>query len=124
MWRRLEKFFQGTDSKITADKYFEICEQLGQEPELEKIPIEGSDLPPIVQEAIGIFNMLGDRLAPDVGYLGKDYSNLKLLMNTVHIEDEPLFLEILNWLDSRAIEKSAETMKREHEKLKRKPRSG
>lgn len=124
MWKRLANYFKTADAKISADKYFEICEQLGQEPDPDKIPVEIHDLPMIVQEAFYTFNMLGDRIESDVGYLGKDYSNLRTIMDTQHIEDEQLFLEILNWLDSRAIEKSAESMKREHEKLKRKNKSG
>ncbi len=64
--------------------------------------------------------MLGDRIVADIGYLGKDYTNLPLLIDTYEIDDKEFFLEIINWLDSRAIEQSAEFMKREREKLKRK----
>ena len=66
------------------------------------------------------FNLMGDRIVADIGYLGKDYSNLSVIQDALGIENNELFLELLYWLDSRAIEKSAETMKREHEKLKRK----
>ena len=31
------------------------------------------------------------------------------------------FLEVLEWLDARAIKKSAEQLKREYDKMKRKP---
>ena len=106
---------------MSADRYFEICEQLGQEPELERIPIEWNDLPVLAQSAVYTFNMLGDRIEADIGYLGKDYTNLPLIMETFEIEDNrELFLEILNWLDQRAIKQNAEHMKREREKLKRK----
>lgn len=64
--------------------------------------------------------MLGDRIAVDIGYLGKDYTNLPMLMDVYAIEDKELFLEIINWLDSRAIKQSADAMKRERDKLKRK----
>lgn len=64
--------------------------------------------------------MLGDRIVADIGYLGKDYSNLSILMDAYEIEDKEFFLEIINWLDSRAIKQSAEHMKRERDKLKRK----
>ena len=119
MWERLTKFFNNVDSKITADRYFEICEQMGKEPDPERIPVEWHDLPIIVQLAVQAFNMLGDRLVADIGYLGKDYTNLSVIMNTLEIDNKELFLEILHWLDSRAIQKSAEQMKREREKLKR-----
>tara|TARA_R100000479_G_C6246348_1_gene150740 strand:- start:138 stop:335 length:198 start_codon:yes stop_codon:yes gene_type:complete len=64
--------------------------------------------------------MLGDRIVADIGYLGKDYTNLPVLMEVYDIEDKELFLEIINWLDSRAIKQNAEMMKRERDKLKRK----
>ncbi len=64
--------------------------------------------------------MLGDRVAADIGYLGKDYTNLPLLMEAYEIDDKEFFLEIINWLDSRAIKQSSDMMKRERDKLKRK----
>ena len=50
----------------------------------------------------------------------KDFTNLRLYMDIYAVEDKELFLEILTFLESRAIESSRETMKREREKLKRK----
>ncbi len=120
MWKRLTSFFNNAESKITADRYFEICEQMGTDPDPEKIPVEWADLPVVVQEAVSIFNMLGDRIMADVGYLGKDYTLLTELIKGYGIEDTEIFLEIINWLDSRAIKQSAEYMKRERDKLKRK----
>ncbi len=120
MWRRLESFFKSSDSKITADRYFEICEQLGQEPDPKKVPVSWEDLPEVVRIAVNIFNTLGDRVAADIGYLGKDYTALSLHINQSGVDDIELLLEIITWLDSRAITKSAEHMKRERDKLKRK----
>ena len=77
-------------------------------------------MPDLAQTAVNIFNMLGDRVAVDIGYLGKDYSYLPVLLKSYHIENIELFLDVLHWLDSRAIEKSAEHMKRERDKLKKK----
>ena len=119
-WKRLDRFFKNVDSKIDVDKYFEICEQLGQEIDWDKVPVSWADLPEIAREAINTFNMLGDKIEADIGYLGKDYTNLPLYMEVYKVENKELFLEILLWLDSRAIEKSAEKMKRERDKLKRK----
>ena len=107
---------------MTADKYFEICEQLGRTPKKEDIPVDWNDLPNIAQEAVNCFNILGDRIQGDVGYLGKDYTALPVLAEQYDPETKVLFIEILSWLDSRAIKKSAEKMKQEHDKLKRKNR--
>ncbi len=41
-------------------------------------------------------------------------------LKKVAIEDEELFLEILTYLESRAVKQSQETLKRERDKLKRK----
>ncbi len=120
MWERLTKFFNNAESKITVDKYFEICDQLGQEPDPDRIPIQWSDIPNEAQIAVSIFNSLGDRLVADIGYLGKDYTSLPVYIEACGVENVELLLEILSWLDSRAIKQSADSMKRERDKLKRK----
>ena len=107
---------------MTKERYLEMMEQLGEEPKPEEIPPDFEDFPPIVAFAMNTFNMLGDRMYPDIGYVGKDYTNLKHFMDVYGIEDKEFFLDILYFLDSRAIKKSAEMMKREREKLKRKSR--
>ena len=38
--------------------------------------------------------------------------------------NKEFFINVLTWLDSRAIKKSQDQLKREHEKLKRKNSSG
>ena len=120
MFQRLSKFFKSSESKVDANRYFEICEQLGQEPDPERIPVEWADLPAVAHDAINIFNTLGDRIVVDIGYLGKDYSNLSVLIDAYKIEDPMLLLDILHWLDERAIKRSQEQMKRERDKLKNK----
>jgi len=105
---------------MTRAKYLAMMEQLGKEPVDTEIPPDEQDLPDIVIYAIMTFNNLGDRMYPDIGYTGKDYTNLKVFIELYEIEDLEFFMEILAWLDSRAIKKSSEHMKREYEKLKRK----
>ena len=105
---------------MSAEKYLKICEQLGKEPDPKEIPPAWEDLPSIMQAAINIFNMLGDRVYPDIGYIGKDYTNLPIYIELYEIGDTEYFLEILHWLDSRAIKKSSEKLKKEYDKLKRK----
>ena len=105
---------------MTREKYFTMMEQLGKDPKEHEIPPDGDDLPEIIVDAINTFNLLNDRIYGDVGYIGKDYSNLSYFIEIYQIEDKEYFLEILHWLDSRAIKKSSDTLKREHDKLKRK----
>jgi len=97
-------------------------EQMGQPIEEDKIPPTMEDFPEIVEEALQIYNRLGDRVYPEIGYIGKDYTNLNLYMGIYKIEekDKDFLLEVIEWLDARAIKKSAEQLKREYDKMKRK----
>ena len=114
--------FLNLDTGMTKEKYLRVCEQLGKEPTDKEMPPDMEDFPDIVQEAINTFNMLGDRVYPDIGYVGKDYTNLPIYLDLYEVQEKELFLRILAWLDARAIKKSSEALKREHEKLKRKAR--
>ena len=97
-----------------------MMEQLGKEPHPDEIPPDFEDLPEIIAIAVNTFNLLGDRIYPEIGYIGKDYTNLPFYIDIYDIEDKEFFLEILSWLDSRAIKKSSEQLKKEYDKLKRK----
>lgn len=118
--KRLKRLFQNLDTGMTRDKYLDMMEQLGKEPIESEIPPSEDDLPEIAIVAINTFGMLGDRVYPEIGYMGKDYTNLPHYIEIFEIQDKEFFLEILSWLDSRAIKKSAEQMKRQYDKLKRK----
>ena len=65
---------------------------------------------------------MGDRVYPDIGYVGKDYCNLPVFIKIYEIEDVDYFLDVLHWLDSQAIKQSSEQLKREYDKMKRKSR--
>lgn len=107
---------------MTRDKYLEMMEQLGKEPIEDEIPPDFEDLPDIVNQAVSTFNNLGDRVYPEIGYIGKDYINLPFFLDMYDIDDTEFFLEILSWLDSRAVKQSSEQLKRQYEQLKRKSR--
>ena len=96
-----------------------MMEQLGKEPSDLEIPPDFEDLPDIIICAINTFNCLGDRIYPEIEYTGKDYTNLNYFIEMYGVEDVEYFLDILSWLDSRAIKKSSENMKKEYDKLKR-----
>jgi hypothetical protein len=117
---RLERMYKNLDTGMTRNKYLDMCEQLEQEPKDDEIPPDWEDFPEIVRDAINTFNQLGDRVFPEIGYVGKDYANVQYYIEVYHIDDIEFFLEILSWLDSRAIKKSSEELKRQYDKLKRK----
>lgn len=122
MWERLEEFHKNSDIGMSKDRYLEMQEQLGKKPSLDRCPPGIEDFPDILINSISIFNSLGDRVFPEIGYIGKDYTNLPILMNIYGIDNVTLLLEALSRLDSHAITKSQEHLKREHDKMKRKNR--
>lgn len=119
MWQRLEKWQNNIEVKVTADTYLKLCEQTGQTPDPDKMPPRVEDFPADAQKAILLFNKLGDRILPDIGYLGKDYTQLPIYMDVYEVENKKLFLETLLRLDARLIQKSAASMKAERDKIKR-----
>ena len=107
---------------MTRDRYFEMQEQMGLEPEEGMIPPDIEDLPELCHKALDIYNRLGDRVYPEIGFIGKDYTKLSLYMKVHGIEEheEDFLLQLIEWYDSRAIKQSADQLKREYAKLKRK----
>lgn len=120
VFERLEAMYLNMDTGMTKEKYIKVEEALGRTPNLEKMPPDMEDFPEIVQAAIQTFNMLGDRVYSDVGYTGKDYTNLPYYIEIFGITDKEFFLEVLAWLDARAIKKNSDKIKKEYEKLKSK----
>lgn len=117
---RLERMYKNLDTGMTRNKYLTMCEQLGKEPNDDEIPPDWEDFPEVMQHAINSFNQLGDRVYPEIGFVGKDYTNLNHYLEIYDVNDKEFFLEIISWLDSRAIKKSSENLKRQYDKLKRK----
>jgi hypothetical protein len=107
---------------MTRERYFEVCKQLGQEPDPDEIPPDAEDFPDEAIQAMTIYRELGDRVVSDIGFIGKDYTNLPVLIEVYEVEDKELLMGILSELESRAIKQSQEELKREREKLKRRSR--
>lgn len=120
MWQRLEKWQNNLEAGMTKEKYLAVCEQLGQEPSEDRCPPDYEDFPLPLQQAIEVFNRLGDRVFPDIGYMGKDYTSLPLHMKVVRVRDEDIFLEALARLDASLIKKSAEQMKKARDSVMKK----
>ena len=120
MWERLETWQKNNDVGMSKDRYLEMQEQLGKEIDLDRCPPGPEDFPEILIDAINIFNSLGDRVYPEIGYIGKDYTNLPILMDIFKIDNADLLIEALSRLDGHAIKKSQEQLKREYDKIKRK----
>ena len=106
---------------MSKDQYLRMCEQTGEEIDWEKCPPDIEDFPNSILTALHIFDSLGVRIYPDIGYVGRDYTNLNLLYNVYLVEkhEEDWIFELLLFLDSRAIQESQKRMKAEMDKIKR-----
>jgi len=100
-----------------------MCEQTGEEIDWDRCPPEIEDFPSSIHNAMNIFNSLGDRIYGDVGYIGKDFTNLNLLFDLYKIKTTPekdWILEVMLFLETRAIKESQQQIKSEIEKMKSK----
>ena len=107
---------------MSKDQYLEMMEQMGEEPDWEKCPPDWEDFPELTVTSMNIFYSMGDRIYPDIGYIGKDYTNFDFLLEHYGIENhqKEYVLETLLFLDSRAIEASQKKLKAEYDRMKRK----
>ncbi len=107
---------------MSKDQYLMMCEQTGQEIDWEKCPPELQDFPNLVIESMNIYNSLGNKVYPDVGFTGKDYTNFNFLLKYYNIQahEKDFLLDILFELESRDIEASQKRIKAEYDKIKHK----
>jgi len=108
---------------MSKEQYLMMCEQTGEEIDWEKCPPETEDFPQSVITALNIYNSLGNRIYPDIGYIGKDYHNINLLFDLYDVKykiQKEWALELLLYLDKRTIEESQKQIKAEMAKIKKK----
>jgi len=107
---------------MTKDQYLEMMDQMNEEPDWDKFPPDWEDFPELVVTCVNIYHSMGDRIFPDVGFIGKDYTNFKFLLENYGIEEhqKDFVFDTLLWLDSRAIEASQKRLKAEYDRMKRK----
>lgn len=120
LWKRIEEWHQHSASGMSKERYIAIQEELGKEVNVEKCPPGIEDFPEIVIDALNIYDRLGNRVYPDVGYVGKDFTNLPIYLKLYQIDNVELLMEILSRLDAHAIKTSQQEIKRAYDKLKRK----
>ena len=99
-----------------------MCEQTGEEVDWEKCPPDWEDFPDIVIDALNIFHSMGDRVYPEVGYIGKDFANFEFLLKRYKVSKHQIdyVVETILWLDGRAIERSQKKLKAEYDRVKNK----
>lgn len=120
LWLRLEEWHKHSAKGMSKEKYIAIQEELGKEIDPDRCPPGIEDFPDIVIDALNIYDRLGNRMYPDIGYVGKDYTNLPIYIKLYQIDNIELLMEILSRLDVSAIKASQQEIKRAYDKLKRK----
>ena len=112
-------------SPISIDQYLEICEQLGQEPDPQKMPLTESDFPAEVQVAFFMFSLLSDNWEGMSGsYLGKDWSHCSQLFEVYEVEDQKTTIYLMKLYERILMNYRAEEADRKRKAEERKAKSG
>ena len=95
------------------DKYLALCEQLGEEPDPEKMPPAMDLYPYEVQMAFFIYSLLQDTWDGMNGmYMGKNLAGLSVLLDIYEIEDKKTVVYFLTRIDNERIKTINEEVKR------------
>jgi len=99
-----------------------MVEQTGEEIDWERCPPELSDFPDSVIDALNIFHSLGNKVYPEIGYIGKDFSNRDIFFELYKVKSyqKDWTMELLLFLESETVNESQRQLKAEYDKMKRK----
>ena len=84
----------------------------------DRIPPDIADFPVDVQKAISCYGRFGDKIIPEYGYVGKDFTLLDTIIETEHVGNKEIFLEALLRLDEFLINKSRTELEEARKKQK------
>jgi len=106
---------------MTKDQYLEMMEQQGEDPDWDKCPPDWEDFPPIIVLGLNVYNSLGSRLYPDIGLVGKDYTNYNFILEHFGVDNyqKDFVFQIVQMMEHRDIEASQRKLKAEYDKIKR-----
>ena len=111
-------------SAIDFDKYLRICEQLGQEPDVNKVPLTPSDFPEEVQVALFVYSLLTDVWDGMSGtFLGKDWSGAQLVFDTYNIEEPRVILYLTKMYEGLVVAARMEEAEKKRKAEERKQKS-
>ncbi len=107
------------------DKYLSICEQLGEEPDPDKMPLETSDFPAEVQVAFFIFGFLEDNWDGMSGtYMGKNWGNLEFLFKLYTVQEPKTIVYIMKLWEGIIVNYRSEKADKRRKAEERKSASG
>tara|TARA_S200002703_G_scaffold152195_1_gene152382 strand:- start:18 stop:332 length:315 start_codon:yes stop_codon:yes gene_type:complete len=97
-----------------------IQEELGKEPDPDKMPLTDGDFPYEVQVAFFIYSLLSDRYEGMSGtYMGKDWGPLSALLDVYEVDDRKdvvYFLKIYESINTDLINKRMEVERKRQER--------
>lgn len=107
---------------MSKDQYLDMCEQMGEEPDWDKCPPEWDDFPQVVVDAVNIYYSLGSKVYPDIGFVGKDFTNFDFLLDLYKVPKHNIdfVFDLLKYLEGREVEASQRRLKAEYDKIKKK----
>ena len=107
---------------MSKDQYLRMVEQTGEEIDWDRCPPDYDDFPTSVQIAMDIYHHLGSRIFSDIGFTGKDYTNLNLILElhkiTTHLEKDWV-IEVMLTMEGHHIQESQRQIKAEIGKHKK-----
>ena len=102
-----------------------LCEQLGQEPDPTKMPLELSDFPYEVQVAFFMFSLLSDRWEGMSGsYLGKFWDNVEYIFKLYEIENPSVIYYFMKLYEGIVVAHKAEEAEKRRKASERKAKAG
>jgi len=121
----LERFVREQDASVDVDKYLRICEQLGEQPDPQKMPLTEQDFPAEVQVAFFMLSLLSDVWEGMSGYyMGKNWASCSFLFDTYEIEDRKTTLYFMKMYERILVNYRAEQAEKKRKDEERKAKSG
>lgn len=107
------------------EKYLAICEQLGQEPDPARMPLETSDFPEEIQVAFFIYGMLSDIWDGMSGvYMGKDWSHAAQLFELYEVAQPKVVMYFAKMYERLVMAQKAEEAEKKQKAEERKAAAG
>lgn len=120
----MARYVRESDSKFDLDKYLLVCEQLGQEPDPTKMPLDSSSFPEEVQVAFFMFSLLTDRWDGMSGsYLGKSWEGVEYFFKIYDIDDPSTIVYIMKMYEGLIVSHKAEKAEQQRKADERRQKS-
>jgi hypothetical protein len=102
-----------------------LCEQLGEEPDPTKMPLEPSDFPEEVQVAFFMFSLLPDYWEGMSGtYMGKHWNGVEYFFEIYGVESPKEILYFMKLYENEVVQYKSEQAERKRKADERKSKSG